>query len=318
MNVFGNTGFHIIRFSFLFLLFALFLPETVHCQVTHQEAFDSLKPNRDRLLASYAAENGYMDAVSAWNSMSTSQKGVFLTITDLLGRRTIMTGQAPPPYDYTYVGDGDDQGFGCSQMNETTSCNDGCYIYPQNYYGPSCFYVSGPTCVDNGKCFATESGPPPPRNYDVALSHVTKIYAILGGGSSCGGSSNRIFLEADFSLIYNLRNDTLINLDPWEESTDLAGPHEPFSQSSQTDGGQPRGQTHQFEHDYEATSINHPLFYFSGSNPYIVEIDIDYNLTHDSNPECYYGGVYGRTKYENHWFNRGIGGSAEFNYSPDN
>jgi uncharacterized protein (TIGR03437 family) len=43
---------------------------------------------------------------------------------------------------------------------------------------------------------------------------------------------------------------------------------------------------------------------------------MDYNGVNDSNPECSYGGLYGRIKYQNLWSPRGLGGSAEFDYNP--
>src|SRR5687768_7989677 len=73
-------------------LCAVFSSNKVQSQVTFEEAFASLGPNRDRILTEYAHAHGYLNAYHLWQTMSASQKGVFLTITDLLGRRTYMTG----------------------------------------------------------------------------------------------------------------------------------------------------------------------------------------------------------------------------------
>jgi hypothetical protein len=284
-------------------------------QVTYEEAFASLSQNRDRILTEYAHSHGYTDAYSLWQTMSASQKGVFLTITDLLGRRTYMA-RDTITHAYEYIGDDDDYGFGCAQMNEVTDCDDGCYVHPLNYYGPACFYVTGQSCYEMGKC--TDNPTLDPRvNFDVALSHVDKFYVIRGGsGSGCGGSDwNRIFFEADDQLMYAFRNLGPFYLPIWGNSSDLSGPHSPFTQSRETGPGKPRGQTHEFAWDYEATSIFRAgLSGYYGPN--IVEIDIDYNFWHDSNPECSYDGVYGRYKYQNLWYTYGLGGSAEFGYSP--
>jgi hypothetical protein len=289
-----------------------------HSQVPFEEAFASLGPNRDRILTEYAHARGYLNASHLWQTMSASERGVFLTITDLLGRRTYMSPDTITN-DYQYVGDDDDHAFGCAQLNEIPDCNEGCYVHPINYYGPACFHVTGQSCNEMGKC--TNNATLDPRtNFDVALSHVNKFYVIRGGsGDGCGGSNwNRIFFEADNALLYNFRNLFVhYNLHStfWFNSSDISGPHDPFTQSRETGPGKPRGQTHEFAYDSDATSI-----YRAGLNGYygtnIIEIDIDYNFWHDSNPECFYDGVYGRNKYQNLWSAYGLGGSAEYNYIP--
>ena len=59
-------------------------------------------------------------------------------------------------------------------------------------------------------------------------------------------------------------------------------------------------------------------------DPWIFELDIDYNLPHDSNPECEYGGKTGREKYEKKWWYKGKAwepgaegaGNAELGWRP--
>ncbi|HQU83267.1 MAG TPA: hypothetical protein PKY59_09095 [Pyrinomonadaceae bacterium] len=296
-------------------------------EITHAEAMASLKTNRDRLMNTYAQRYGYTNGAHAWSYLSPSQKGVFLTITDLLGRRTFMTPDYTVIHDYTYYGDEDDQGFGCHTLNEVgSSCNDGCYVHPINYYGPSCIYVSGQSCHEMGKC-GDNPTVNPRTNHDMALNHVTKIYAINGAnGSSCGGGEyNRLYFQADNDLIYAIRNALYPIPEPpfplWRSSSDLAGPHYPFTQSKETRTSYPNGQMHEFAWDSEAVTLARP-----GVNgvydPHIVELDIDYELGnifsgfHPSNPECSYGGFYGRYKYEYTWYYRGLGGSAEYDYAP--
>ncbi|MBS1796002.1 MAG: hypothetical protein JSS81_19280 [Acidobacteria bacterium] len=294
----------------------------VRGQITQAQALASLKTNRDRLIGLYAQQHGYASGAQAWSYLTTSQKGVFLTITDLLGRRTFMTPEYSIVHDFVYQGDEDDQGFGCTMINEPgSSCNDGCYVHPPNYYGPACLWVSGQSCHDFGKC--TDSPTVYPReNHDMALNHVTQIYAINGSNNgACGGiDNNRIFFHADDDLIYAIRNTSYpfpeFPFPNWRTSTDPFGPHSPFTQSKETDSGYPRGQSQEWAWDYEASTLARPGVY-GIYDPHVVEMDIDYfAIGHPSNPECSYGGVYGRTFYENYWYSRGLGGPAEYNYQP--
>jgi hypothetical protein len=283
-----------------------FATSVVNGRISYGEAFASLETNRDKILTQYAYDRGYSSACEIWGNMSASQKGVFLTITDLLGRRSYMNS---PRINYQLiVGRGRDS---CIQMNGTsTDCNNGCYVR-LDVNSSVCSFVNGHTCAQYGKCTAT-----PDRNeHDLALNHVSKFYAINGGGSSCGGSSNRIFLQADQALMHNLRN-IWFGLPIWRNSSDLAGPHTPFTQSRETNRGLPGGQTHQWAWDYEASYLFRENFVNYVLDPNMVEIDIDYNFVHDSNPECYYDGIRGRYYYQNYWSNSGLGGSAELDYTP--
>jgi hypothetical protein len=250
--------------------------QTSSTTITRDQALASLKTNRDRLLTTYALQNNYANRTQAWASMSTSQKGVFLTITDYLGRRSLM--HYNDNYEIIYTGDEDDQGFGCAILNDgvTDIRSNGVQVHPVNYYGPGCIWVSGESCVQMGKCFYQYY---PRTDFDMALNHVTKIYAVNGrNGSSCGGGDyNRIFFSADAELIYALRNITLeIGLPTWWLSYDLAPPHSPFTQSREGVEGKPRGQTHQWAWDYQASVLARPGVY-GVYDPQIVEMDIDYN-----------------------------------------
>jgi hypothetical protein len=238
---------------------------------------------------------------------------MFLTLTDYLGRRSFM--HFNDNYEIVYSGDEDDQGFGCAQMNEgnTDVRSNGAYVHPPNYYGPACFQVSGDSCVQMGKCYYSSF---PRTDHDMILNHVTKIYAINGSnGNSCYGMEyNRIFFSADNELIYLLRN-IQFGLPTWGNSTDLAGPHSPFTQSREGLEGSPKGQIQEWAWDYQASYMTRPGVY-GVFDPHLVEMDIDYTLTHPSNPECFYNNIYGRTFYQNYWSVRGLGGSAEFDYDP--
>ena len=206
----------------------------------------SLRDNRDRLLDSYAARKS-LARCAAWSGLTATQKGVFLTITDLLGKRSFMS---------------------------TTST-------------------------------------------ETALDHVTLVYALRDKGSfgNGGGDNNRIWIQVDAALAAALR-DFDGALPEWGRSTDAAGPHSPFDATSETAFGQPRGQAHFWSADNKAQALTRPGV--EGVNdPRVVEIDIDYNFIHDSNPEgTYVPGGYGRTYYESRWSSRGAGGGAELDYVP--
>jgi hypothetical protein len=305
-------------------------------EISYQEAFASLKINRDRLLDTYAAHTGRADRYQAWNEMTNTQKGVFLTITDQLGRRTLMD----PNYNHTatvYTPTQYDMDQGCDQMNggfndpprdidaegayivPFDSDPGGGYAYVNGQWVPTpaysgCSLVTAQECVARGHCSTSTL---PRTDWDVALNHVTTLYAVNGNnGSGCGGGNNhRLFFSADDELIYKFRNIDFSAPLGWRRSEDLAGPHSPFTQSRETMHGKPRGQTHEWAWDYEAQYMNRPGVY-GVYDPHLVEMDIDYNTAHDSNPECSYGGTYGRTKYENTWSSQGLGGSVEYSYSP--
>lgn len=139
------------------------------------------------------------------------------------------------------------------------------------------------------------------------LAHVTRIYVVLGGGSSgttCGGAdNNRVFVATDAMLhgwLVETWNDGTPLADDgestWIHTRDAAGPHDPFDASVETDTGlrctlifedgdsrPPTAQAHFFE--------GAPVAFMRGdaslpSDPFMLEIDQDYNCVHDSNPTC--------------------------------
>jgi hypothetical protein len=227
--------------------------QTNGSNVTYEEAFASLKTNRNRLLNDYAASRSVYSARRLWDNMSASEKGVFLTLTDYLGRRSFLN----------------------------------------HSYGKA----------------RTE--------FDTMLNHVTKIYAIRGSNySDCGGiEHNRIFFQADDALMYNIRNIQF--LPNWRNSTDINGPHYPFTQSREGVPGKPRVQIHEWAFDYQSETLYRPGV-VGINDPHLVEMDMDYDFLHHSNPECSYDGVYGRNLYQNFYYYQGLGGSAEFDYIPTN
>jgi hypothetical protein len=207
----------------------------------------SLKENRDRLFDTLAKRKA-KERCALWTALSATQKGVFLTISDLLGKRSLMT-------------------------NDPTS--------------------------------------------GTALDHVVSIYEIRDKGSfgNGGGDNNRIFIGGDAALLFALRNFDG-PLPEWAASTDAAGAHDPFDATSETIHGQPRGQAHFWSADDKAKALGRPGVE-TVVDPHVIEIDIDYDLFHQSNPEAtYVPGGYGRTFYEATWKDKGIGGSAELDYQP--
>lgn len=298
--------------------------------ISWQQATASLKTNRDRLLDSYAQQTGRADRFQVWNEMSSSQRGVFLTVTDLLGRRTFMNYNGNNSVQYT--GDYEDEIANCMQLNQPHLAlfpnvgEEGVYVTfgvntNVNYtYDPNqvCELVDAQSCVNMGKCSQTWL---PRIDHDMALNHVTTLYAVNGSnGGSCGGEEyNRMFFAVDDMLMFKFRN-LYPGMPEWGASTDPAGAHNPFTQSRETFGGLfggfPKGQSHQWAWDYEASTLSRNGVY-GVYDPHIVEVDIDYEFSgHPSNPDCYYGGQQGRYKYQSKWWNKGLGGSAELDYTP--
>jgi len=285
------------------ILVLTILPLIAIC-VTVQGA--SLKVNRDKLLDTYATRIGAANRCVAWNSMTPSQKGVFLTITDLLGKRSFITNN-----NFRFYKNESDSVFGACDP-QGTDCTLGCTVNEFRQFGGPCFFMSGHECWQKGFCAINDA---PRVDFRTSLDYVTRIWAINGAGTFCGGGdNNRLYFSASNELMTLIRNFDF-GLPEWQDSTDPAGAHSPFNNSSETLTGQPKGQIHFWRWDHEAQVLFRPGV-VGVYDPHIVEIDMDYNLTHDSNPECHYGGLYGRIKYQNLWSNRGLGGSAEFDYDP--
>jgi hypothetical protein len=158
-------------------------------------------------------------------------------------------------------------------------------------------------------------------NGDSMLSHITRVYAIHGGGSdgkACGGiDNNRVFFSMDDQLYQTLvrvfetkgKQPLITDVagDVWRESHDkkpvigwfgVGGPHKPFDMSDETNRGGPRAQAQFFKPQSRARNL--PLGRPGVENvvdPNALEVDLDYNTVHDSNPTCNYGGELGTTKY---------------------
>ncbi len=146
------------------------------------------------------------------------------------------------------------------------------------------------------------------------LSHVVKLYRVVGGdgettsdpGSCGGGEANRMIMSMDATL-----HDTQVAANDnqgakgsggaydiadapsgtsWRNSQDVGGPHSPFDSSDETETGAPRGQTQYFR-DPTSAAAKAPLGRQDLStlvDPYALEMDQDYDCTHNSNPDCEY------------------------------
>jgi hypothetical protein len=155
------------------------------------------------------------------------------------------------------------------------------------------------------------------RDATPMLDHVTTLYWLAGGSGAtatdagtCGGSGNRMILSIDPTLHGELTTsyarqggpsgsrviDDVVPTSFWRDSHDAGGPHAPFDQSNETEGGAPRGQVQYFK-DPASTLATSPLGrldLMSLVDPYAFEIDQDYDCVHASNPLCsytYYGAL---------------------------
>jgi hypothetical protein len=200
----------------------------------------TLRDNRDRLVDTLATRKN-TTRCPLWISLTATQKGVFLTITDLLGKRSFLT--------------------------------------------------------NNPAGGAKRSG----ADLEMALDHVTKVYELRdSNGSNGGGNNNRIFLQVDDKLIAALRNFDGA-LPEWSKSGDVAGAHAPFDATSETLSGQPRGQSHFWGSDGASKPLGRPGVE-DVDDPHVVEIDIDYDFLHNSNPEgSYFPNGKGRDHYAKVW-----------------
>ncbi|MBI1945126.1 MAG: hypothetical protein HYS27_05490 [Deltaproteobacteria bacterium] len=204
-------------------------------------AVTTLANERDRLLDTLAT-----DRCVAWAALDDDQRAIFLLVTDLLGKRTLL---------------------------------------------------------DDG---------------DSALAHVMRVHALRGrqheGCLRCCGDRefNRAYLSLDDALIAAFRDDALPS---WRDTRDLAGPHAPFTASSETELGQPRGQAHFFAADDDAVALDRPGVE-GVLDAHALELDLDFNLLHESAPTCEYGGESGLSRYQALWGEHGAGGDAELTYVP--
>lgn len=139
-----------------------------------------------------------------------------------------------------------------------------------------------------------------------ALQHVVTVYRVVGGENatssshgSCGGAEfNRLMMSMDPELHAALvaangpgpRIDDIPTNGEWHGSSDLAGPHDPFTLSDETEDGAPRGQVHFFL-DPGSAVANAPLGRMDLEDlvdPLALEMDQDYDCAHNSNPDCDY------------------------------
>ncbi len=230
-------------------------------------AIAGIDQNRNRALDTFAQRRGVPDRCALWPMMTIVEKGVFLTHTDMLGHRSCLENADVPP---AQMGNGT-----CSP----SSCN----------------------CSDSQPCSC-------PVGSAMALDHVFSIRAVNGSDLTCctgvnccngDGEWHRTYFSADDRLIAYLR-DLHAGLPEWAASNDFKGPHAPFTQSSETVPGSPRGQSHFWSTDAEASTLqrNGVVGVF---DPHIVELDNDYNIIHDSSPEGFYSSTYGRAEYKRNW-----------------
>ncbi|MBL0212723.1 MAG: hypothetical protein IPQ07_02450 [Myxococcales bacterium] len=149
------------------------------------------------------------------------------------------------------------------------------------------------------------------RDDSTMLDHVTKLYWLTGGGGAtmtdpgmCGGSGNRMILQVDATLHGDLHTvnssqggpaaartiGDVITTSFWRDSHDLGGAHAPFDESDETEAGAPRGQVQYFADPASAaatSALGRPDL-MTLVDPYLLEIDQDYDCTHNSNPLCSY------------------------------
>jgi hypothetical protein len=141
------------------------------------------------------------------------------------------------------------------------------------------------------------------------LEHMTDLHLVLGGGddgTACGGGeNNRLFLSMDtylWQLMVDTWNDAHAVGDgggtQWKHTGDLAGPHDPFDASAETDAGLRCALIVELPESRPPTAQGH--FFLEGSavpvergpgiqletDPYMFEIDHDFDCLHQSNPVC--------------------------------
>lgn len=244
---------------------------------------EDLDHHRNRLLDTLAQRRGEPDRCSLWNVMTTVEKGLFLTHSDMLGHRSCFDNESVPAEQLN--------GGTCAASECTCSTGDPCRCLPGSAQ---------------------------------AIDHVFKIWAINGtdlgcctGTDCCNGGAewHRTFFSADDTLIAGLR-DVHAALPEWADSNDFAGPHDPFTQSDETQRGSPRGQAHFWSLDGEASTLDR-IGVEGVLDAHIVELDNDYNILHDSSSEGTYSSQYGRAKFKENWNgsgadNRGDGLATTF------
>lgn len=318
----------------------------------------ALKDQRDRLL--YGLKDvpggqwqGKANACDVWNAMDKSQRYVFLTHTDLLGQRSLFYNypmlfgeleycRCPDPVTGSCPASECTESGGCTFMDDMGQC--------RTESGWSCYYA--------GKCWIERGAP---NDYTMALQHVNRILWIAGScpwptrwveGGYCvdtagnytgphqcsGGDNNRLFYEADPSLMGMFRNRDY-GLPMWDKSNDVTGPHKGFTNTSETvhgrRNGQATGQTHFFAWDTDPNNWVEGRTLWSRfcnernvgaactGSVYgpdwagrLIEQDCDYDSTHESSPVCYYSPYLGYQKYDFVWTNQVTANNAALDYDP--
>lgn len=141
------------------------------------------------------------------------------------------------------------------------------------------------------------------------LAEVTAVKLVLGGGASgttCGGAeNNRLFLTISprlWQAMVDTWNGTHTLTDgaasTWIHTEDVAGPHDPFTASAETDTGlsclgpielsgskPPTAQAHFFL-DGDAVPVQRGAGIDLPADRYLLEIDHDFDCLHQSNPLC--------------------------------
>jgi hypothetical protein len=240
------------------------------CGFSTAATADSLDSNLNRLFETWRARNApQLDSCTAWRQgLDQSQRMVFLTITHRL----------------------------------TTSHLGASAVSPSSIYLPlHQAYVP---------------------DYRTPLDHITTMWAIAGGHGpvpgpgpgECGGlDNNRLFMSMDQQLwlAFSLSNGTTgftgysgPLVDPWNnrawrDTEDRKGAHSPFTMSDETSYGSPRGQVHFWSPRPNAQGSGYFIPVQPGFqqvwrrgveglvDPYMIEMDQDYDFRHQSNPMCY-------------------------------
>jgi hypothetical protein len=141
------------------------------------------------------------------------------------------------------------------------------------------------------------------------LSHVDALLSVRGGGAdgrACGSATNnRLFLSMD-AYLWRALNDAWNGVATitdggdghWARTRDLAGPHDPFDASSETETGlecrafliegpgsrPPTAQAHFFTEGAAAPVERGDILL--PADPYLLELDHDFDCFHQSNPLC--------------------------------
>lgn len=292
----------------LLMAAALLVAPGALAQVPDTELAERLRENRNRLLDGLkdvpgGQWQGKDSACAAWKAMDASQRFVFLRDTDLLGQRSLLHNAHAGQCGLS-LGEPLDRTMALDRVTRLLWVAGSC---PRGAWQPDGW------CVD-------EAGQRIERQ-------------------SCGGEiNNRVFLQADDTPIFALRNFDAA-LPGWHKSEDRGGAHRGFTHTSETlharRNGQATGQTHFFAWDHEPPRIvgDRSLWSrfcnerglgfacgFSSSGPdwaaRLVELDIDFTSTHESSPVCYYAPFHGYEKYAAVWTNHTTANDPDYDYDP--